>query len=184
MNAVVKQPARRKAAKATLARAEFLLSAGDPKQAIGCARQILRADNAQIGALEVLAKAQWQLSHYDDLLTTLSTLIRLNPYEPGYHSLRGAAYQAMGRTGEALKAFARAAEDSEIASASVDELREWQSNLIADLISEDLVFKTHYAQDPEEACRARGFEFLPDYRTGDSWLANPHAQAAVFTRPS
>jgi tetratricopeptide (TPR) repeat protein len=184
MNAVVKQPAKRKIAKATLARTEFLLSSGDPKQAICVARQILRQDRSQVGALEVLAKALWQLSRYDELLTTLSTLIRLNPYEPGYHSLRGAAYQAIGRTGEAIKSFARAAEDSEIASASVDELREWQSSLIADLLSEDLVFQAHYAQDPEEACRARGFEFLPDYRTGESWLANPQAQAAVFTRPS
>jgi tetratricopeptide (TPR) repeat protein len=184
MNAVVKQPARRKGARATLARTEFLLSSGDPKQAITCARQLLREDRSQIGALEVLAKALWQLSRYDELLTTLSTLIRLNPYEPGYYSLRGAAYQAMGRTGEALKSFARAAEHSDIASASVDELREWQGSLISELIREDVVFKTHYAQDPEEACRARGFEFLPDYRTGESWLANPQSQAAVFTRPS
>ncbi|HVT11382.1 MAG TPA: hypothetical protein VHE55_03880 [Fimbriimonadaceae bacterium] len=184
MNAVLEQPKRRKARKPSLARAEFLLSAGDAQAAIDCSKAILREDRAQVGALEVLAKALWQLSKYDDLLVALSTLIRLNPYEPGYHSLRGAVYQALGRPGEAIKCFARAGEGSEMASASIEELRDWQGSLIADMLREDVVFRAHYAQDPEEACRARGFEFLPNYRGGESWLAKPQAQLAAYTRPS
>jgi hypothetical protein len=113
----------------------------------------------------------------------LRTLIRLNPYEPGYHALRGAVYQALGRTGEAIKCFARAG-NSDTNNASVEELRDWQGALIATLLQDDPVFRTHYAQDPEDACRARGFEFLPEYRTGESWLAKPQAQLAAFTRPS
>lgn len=183
MNAVLKQPGRRKPPTPSLARAEFLLSIGNAKDAIACSRYVLRQNPEQVGALEVLAKGLWQLSKYNDLLLTLTTLVRLNPYEPGYHSLRGAVYQALGRTGEAIKCFARA-EESDMASASVDELREWQGSLIADMLAEDIVFRTHYAQDPEAACRARGFEFLPNYRTRDSWLAKPQAQLAAFTRPS
>lgn len=184
MNAVLEQPGKRRGAKPTLARAEFLLASGNPKGALAAARLIVKEDASQIGALEVSAKALWQLARYDDLLTTLRTLVRLNPYEPGYHALRGAVYQALGRVGEAIKAFARAAEHSETASASVEELRDWQSTLIADLIRDDQVFRTHYAQDPDAACRARGFEMLPDYKAKESWLAKPQAQAAVFTRPS
>jgi tetratricopeptide (TPR) repeat protein len=184
MNAVLDRPGKKKGAKPTLARAEYLLSSGDAKGAIACARAIIRVDRSQVGALEVLAKALWQLSDYDELLVTLATLVRLNPYEPGYHALRGAVYQALGRTGEAIKAFARAGTHSETASASIEELRGWQASVISELLREDLVFRTHYAQDAEAACRARGFEFLPDYTTNDSWLAKPQGQVAAYTRPS
>ncbi|MFI5386915.1 MAG: tetratricopeptide repeat protein [Fimbriimonadales bacterium] len=184
MNAVLVQPGTGKGRRPTVARAEYLLSIGDAKAAHSCARRLLRRDPAQIGALEVLAKSLWQLSRYDDLLVSLTTLVRLNPYEPGYHALRGAAYQALGRTGEAIKSFARAATDSETASACVEELRDWQGTVIAGMLRDDLVFRTHYAQDREDACRSRGFEFLPDYKPGESWLAKPQSQLAAFTRPS
>lgn len=184
MNAIIEQPIKKRAPKPTLARAEYLLTAGDPDAAIGCARAILRRDSDQIGALEVLAKSLWQLSRYEELLVALQTMIRLNPYEPGYYSLRGAVYQALGRTGEAIKCFARAGTNSETSSASIEELRDWQGTLIAGLLQDDLVFRTHYAQDPEAACRAKGFEFLPEFRLGESWLAKPQAQLAAFTRPS
>lgn len=184
MNAVFDQPSKRRSPKATLARAEYLLSKGDARAAITCSRRILRRDASQVGALEVLAKALWQLSRYDELLVTLTTLVRLNPYEPGYFALRGATYQALGRVGEAIRSFARAGAESETASASVEELRSWQGGVIADLLHDDLVFRTHYAQDPEEACKARGFEFLPGFHAGESWLAKPQSQAAVFIRPS
>ena len=182
MNAVLEHPGKRKNSKPTLARAEYQLSIGDAKSAYISARALLRRDSSQVGALEVLAKSLWQLSRYDELLVSLSTLIRLNPYEPGYHALRGAVYQALGRTGEALKSFSRV--NSDVASASIQELREWQGTLIAEMLQDDLVFRTHYAQDPESACRARGFEFLPNYNAGESWLAKPQAQLASFTRPS
>jgi tetratricopeptide (TPR) repeat protein len=184
MNAVLEQPGKRRSRKPSLARAEYLLSIGDAKAALSCSRSVLRDDRSQIGALEVAAKSLWQLARYDELLLTLSTLVRLNPYEPGYHALRGAVYQALGRTGEAIKSFARAGNGSETASASIEELREWQSALIADMLVDDVVFRIHYAQDPESACRARGFEFLPNYSAGESWLAKPQAQLAAFTRPS
>lgn len=181
-NAIVDRPRRRR--RASLARAEHLLSLGKPKEAARCSRLILRRDREQVGALEVLAKALWQLGSFDDLLATLSTLTRLNPYEPGYHALRGAAHQCSGRTGEALKCFARAGSYCDTASASVEELRKWQGGLIAELLAEDVVFRTHYAQDPEGAVRARGFEFLPEYRTGETWLATPAAQLTGYARPS
>jgi len=184
MNAVIEQPSRRRHPKPTVARAEFLLSSGDPEGAIESSRRLLRKDPEHLGALEVLAKSLWQLSRYDELLVALQTMVRLNPYEPGYHSLRGAVHQALGRTGEAIKSFVRVGADSETASAAVEELRDWQSSLIADMLRDDVVFKAHYAQDPEAACKARGFEFMPDFRPGESWLARPYAQAMVFTRPS
>src|ERR1051326_8661847 len=130
MNAVLEQPAKRKGPKPSLARAEYLLSTGDAKAAIACTRFILRRDPTQIGALEVLAKGLWQLSRHDELLVTLSSLVRLNPYEPGYHVLRGAVYQTLGRTGEAIKCFGRAGESSATVGASISELREFQGFLI------------------------------------------------------
>lgn len=177
-------PPPRKRAEATLARAEFLLAAGDVRSAIACARRLLSKDPEQVGALEAMAKALWQLGRYDELLVALATLIRLNPYEPGYHSLKGAALQSLGRTGEAIKSFGRVAEKSEMAAAAVEELRGWQQGLIAELVQEDPVFRAHYAQGAEEACRAKGFDLLPDCAPGETWFATAHAQAAVHTRPS
>ncbi len=177
----IKHPGKRIS---SVARAEYLLARGDPRAAAACARRVLRHDPEQIGCLEVLARSLWQLGLYDSLLVTIATLTRLNPYEPGYHELRGAALQALGRLGEAVKAFARATPKSDIAGASVQELRNWQETVIADMIRDDEVFRIAYARDPESACRERGFEFLTECRPGDTWLAKSEAQTALYSRPS
>ena len=184
MKAIVGQPPKRPAVRASLARAEFLLSSGDPRAAIVCARRVLRDDPEQIGALELLAKAQWQLARFDALLVTLQSLTRLNPYEPGYHALRGAALQALGRIGEAIKAFARAGDSSHTASASVEELRALQRLLITDLLSDDPGVSRSLCARSRLACRARGFEFLSDYHGGENWLATPRATVLAHIRPS
>lgn len=177
-------PQPRKPSQATLARAEFLLSTGDPAGSMACARAVLRKDPEQLGALEVLAKALWQLARYDELLITLSTLIRLNPYEPGYHALRGAALQSLGRAGEAIKCFGRVADRSDTAAAAVEELRRWQQDMISDLIQEDPLFRAQYEQNPVEACQARGFDLLPECEPTRTWFATAHAQGLLHTRPS
>src|SRR5688572_26725029 len=68
--------------------AEMEMVAGNVGSAIEFAKQTLKSDPGHVGALEILAKAQWQASQCDELLLTLRKLIELNPYEPGYHSLQ------------------------------------------------------------------------------------------------
>ncbi len=131
--------------------------------------RILKEDPNHLGALEIYAKALWQQRRWPALLSALDRLICLNPYEPGYHLLRALALECQGRFGEAVQAYARAGAEEQ-ASASIEDLREWQSMIVADLLREDPVFQVQYARNPHEACRSRGFEFLPD-RPVKKWAA-------------
>ncbi len=163
--------------------ADMALRAGNPDVAIRLASQILETDSSHVGALETLAKAQWQSGVYDELLCTLGRLIRLNPYEPGYHALKGAALQCLGRYGDSIRSFMRGS-DSPGARESSTELRNWQAQLVESLLSEDKVFKAHYARNPEEACRARGFEFRSESTIRQWFLTDDSARSTLFTRPS
>lgn len=166
-----------------LAQAETALANGDARAAAKLVRTLLRRDPDQLGALELLAKAQWRLADYDGLMGTLATLVRLNPYEPGYLALKGAVHQAQGRTGEALRCYARAGEGDPTAADAIIELRAWQETLIADLLQTDPVFRMEYEQDPARACTARGFDFVADFKPTASRLVNAPAHVQ-FLRPS
>lgn len=108
-----------------------------------------------LGVLERAALGAWRTGDFDLVLSTLERLVRMNPYEPGYHALRSAALTALGRHGEALKAQERAGHESR-SLAHPEELRAWQARLIELLRSSDPVFRAHYAQNAVGACLARG----------------------------
>lgn len=163
--------------------AEMALRAGHSEFAIRLAGQVLEFDESNIGALETLAKAQWQENRYQDLLGTLGRLIRLNPYEPGYHALKGATLQCLGRYGDSIRSYLRGG-DNPGARESAEELRAWQADLVENLLREDHVFKVHYMRNPEEACRARGFEFLSESTVRRWLLDDASARSMLFTRPS
>jgi tetratricopeptide (TPR) repeat protein len=163
--------------------AEAALRAGLAEEAIEIASEVLKTDDANIGALETIAKAQWQIHEYSDLLATLNRLIRINPYEPGYHALKGAALQCLGRYGESIRAYLRGG-DTPGARESAEELRAWQAQLVQSLLQADPVFKAHYSRNPEEACRARGFEFRSESRIRQWFMSDDSARATLFTRPS
>lgn len=166
-----------------LSQAETAMASGDARNASRLARALLRNDPEQIGALELLAKAQWRLADYEGLLGTLAILVRLNPYEPGYLALKGAVHQAQGRIGEALRCFARADVDDPSTADAIVELRAWQETLIADLLQSDPTFRAEYEQDPIGACSARGFDFVQDFKPTANRLASAPARVQ-FLRPS
>src|SRR5437868_6340463 len=91
-----------------LGKAELCLKIGQVDRCVAETQSILADDPSHVAALEVLAKALWQAGDCDALLATIDRLLELNPYEPGYHSLRGAALQSTGKLGEAVRAFSRA----------------------------------------------------------------------------
>ncbi|MHB8636805.1 MAG: tetratricopeptide repeat protein [Fimbriimonadaceae bacterium] len=145
--------------------AELALSSGDTALAAQYAESLIAEDPGHLPALEVLAKALWQLGDLPRLTALLDGMIRLNPYEPGYFALIGAAYQSLGRIGAAISAFGRSLEldggkDSSIAEMLV-ELRRFQAYLIEGLLADDAVFRGAYRHDPVAACRTRGFEIDP-----------------------
>lgn len=166
----------------TLGRAELALRCGRFEEAAVLATRVSTADPTHIGALETLAKAQWRSSQHEELLTTVSRLLRLNPYEPGYHALRGAALQCLGRYGESVQAFSRCGGDASSKEA-IRSLHEWQAGLVAEMMKTDKVFKAHYEQSPTEACSSRGFAFVAEERA-ERWLTNGRERATFFTRPS
>jgi len=142
--------------------AEFALASGDTALAARYAESLIAEDAGHLPALEVLAKALWQIGDLPRLTALLEGMIRLNPYEPGYFALIGAAYQSLGRIGSAISAFGRSLEldggkDTSVAAMLVD-LRQFQANLIEGLLADDAAFRGAYRQDPVTACRTRGFE--------------------------
>jgi len=186
--------ARSRDAKSTpfnqLARAEVLLQSRDSVEATKLARQILRSDRTHVGALEVLARSEWQRQRFDDVVSTTRRLIRLDPYNPGYHMLRGAAFQCLGMFGEATKAYARANEiggtpDANRAHQLIAELREWQGSLLSTLLEEDATFRAAYSRDPRAACQSKGFEFIETRPESGPWVTEEvTAVAQILARPS
>jgi tetratricopeptide (TPR) repeat protein len=174
----------------TLALGESQLEMGLNTFAAGAARKILKRDPNHLGALELLAKAQWRGGEFESSLDTLRHLIRLNPYEPGYHYMKAMALQSLGRYGEAVRSFGRClTSDSESlagsAAASIRELEQWQEGVIAELLHSDSRFRTEYAIDPMGACRQRGFAFAAEDVAVSTRLAATAPMAAVaWDRPS
>lgn len=172
---------------ALLARAEVLLQSRDALGASKLAKKILRADRTHVGALEVLARSLWQQQQFEDLISITRRLIRLDPYNPGYHMLRGAAFQCLSMFGEATKAYARAtahgsSPDADRSMQLISELRDWQANLLSTLLEEDPAFRVAYSRDPQAACQSKGFEFV-DMTPPNSWGRDSLAANAT-TRPS
>src|SRR5205085_11272165 len=79
-----------------LARAEALLQNRKGLEAADLATQVLANDADHVAALEILARALWQQNRFGELIATTKRLIILDPYEPGYRLLQGAAYQCLG----------------------------------------------------------------------------------------
>ena len=152
-------------------------------EACAVARQIVVKDPKHVGALEILVKALWQCGQHDEVLLVLRRLIVLNPYEPGYRALQGAALQCLGRYGEAARAFAQS---SQLPSSqeALQELRSWQAGLVQEMLGTDPVFRAHYEQDPKDACLCRGFDFVEDERQMDRWLTVTQNRAELYIRPS
>jgi tetratricopeptide (TPR) repeat protein len=168
---------------ATLRRAVELLALGDFDGAAQAAHAVLREDPGHVGALETLVKALWKEGRYPQVLPVIARLVRLNPYEPGYHTLRGAALQCLGRYGEAMRAYRRASSMKD-AGLALQDLQTWQGELVAELIQSDPVFRAHYAQNPVEACESRGFAFGASAEEESHQLSPAALRAVVSVRPS
>ncbi|MCB0826548.1 MAG: tetratricopeptide repeat protein [Armatimonadetes bacterium] len=74
---------------------------------------VLEIDPDHLGALEVMAQAQWQAGQFEEVITTTSRLLRLNPHEPGYRYTRGMALMSRGELFRAAEDFKRAISQSD-----------------------------------------------------------------------
>ena len=65
------------------------------------------------------------------------------------------------------------------------DLQKWQGGLVESLLHEDPRFRIEYAQDPEAACRARGFAFRVDAASNEGWIRHDReTRVAAYARPS
>jgi tetratricopeptide (TPR) repeat protein len=113
--------------------------------------------------MEILARCLWRCGDFAQALAQTRSLIRLNPYEPGYHCLRGACLQALGMYGEAVEAFERSLQGDEntrrLATQALVELEDLQHTLVGEMLAEDAVFRVRYTADPRSACESKGYRF-------------------------
>lgn len=136
-------------------KAERHLARNEFEQAGSLAQTVLSECSDHLGALELMARLLWKQQDFKTLVRTTDRLISLNPFEPGYHSLRGMSLRALGMYGEAAKALER---DPSAAKQLVD-LECFQAALIKDTIKHDQVFAAKYAKDPVKALTEKGFYF-------------------------
>jgi len=166
-----------------------LFDAGDLVQARKVLNRCLRRDPDHVGALELQARLQWRCGELEHLLSTLSRLLELNPYEPGYHYLRGSALQCQGRFGEALTSYARckhmgSSAHAKDAEEAIEALRECQLQALGQLLRDDLVFRSHYAQDPQAACAMVGIELREEPSQKIVYPSAEASMAMAWSRPS
>jgi tetratricopeptide (TPR) repeat protein len=146
-------------------RGEALLKAGACEEARDLAQSVLERDALHVPAMELLARALWQLKEYRALTELVPRMIRQNPYEPGYHALKGSVHFQLGQFPEAMDSYERCLQmpspSEESVRASVAALREYQQMLALMLLQENQVFRAAYAQDPTAACQSVGLRVGP-----------------------
>ena len=167
----------------TLKRAELHLAKDMWVDTIRTCNTVLVQDRDHVGALELLAKAQWKGTQNRELLQTLSRLIALNPYEPGYHALKGAAHQALREFESALACYERAADCTDVAGLAA-QLQESQQKVIQQLVQEDPVFRVRYSRDPNHACRRAGFTHASGAHATSPIKVAFQQRGESLTRPS
>ena len=152
---------------ALVKKAEVALVRGDLAAARNSLHEVLNDDAEHIGALEISAKLYWKLEDFEEVRRITDRLITLNPFEPGYHGLRGMALRGLNRYGEAAQALARDPQATE----ALLELEGYQASLVKNLLEEDPVFAAQYAKNPQGALSDRGFYFARN-DAASAWLAD------------
>lgn len=141
------------AADRAIARGERRLREGDAPRARALARRVLARDAESLGALELLGKAALKLGEPQEAAWAAARLLSINPYEPGYHSLRGLALQAQGLFAPGGRALDRDPK----ARLALGALEADQETLVADLARTDPRFARRLAAAPARTLREEGF---------------------------
>jgi hypothetical protein len=149
-----------------VSKAERHLANCEFDQAGSFIQSVLSESQDHLGALEVQARLLWKLQDFRGVVKTTSKLITLNPYEPGYHSLRGMALRGLGLYGEAAKSLAR----DPNAVQQLQDLEGLQASLVKDTLLHDPVFAAKYAKDPVKALTEKGFYFK-EREAALAWVA-------------
>jgi tetratricopeptide (TPR) repeat protein len=158
----------------------------DPTYSLLLCDEILSSDSAHLPAIEIKAKNLWRMGRFDQALSQIDQAIALYPFDPGYHFLRGDCLQQLLRFGEAVLAFERCldADDSRLkqeAESRIQDLEEWQEQLVAELLRSDVNFRREYTHDAPQLLRAHGFAFSTALIVRRE---QPELRQALWARPS
>jgi tetratricopeptide (TPR) repeat protein len=157
-----------------------------PSETVIVCDRILSSDPGHLPALEVKSKALWRMGRFEAALKTLDKAIALNPYDPGYHFLKGDCLQSLVRNGEALEAFERCrscaagnlAQQTEV---RIKALQEWQSAVAGELACSDGDFRRQVELNPVAAMAQLGFKVSSKQATVQ---AKSLQSPAIWARPS
>ncbi len=106
MNEECRQPAS-KLTNARMVEWSKSIDEGHGEAVIRKLRVFAKRHPTHVPVVELLAKATWKSGRLRESVDLTVRLSELNPYEPGYHYLRGLALQGLGDFDQALAAFKR-----------------------------------------------------------------------------
>jgi tetratricopeptide (TPR) repeat protein len=157
-----------------------------PSETVIVCDRILISDPGHLPALEVKSKALWRMGQFEAALKSLDKAVALNPFDPGYHFLKGDCLQSLQRNGEALEAFERCrscaggnlAEQTEI---RIKALQDWQSAVAGELACSDAGFRRQVELDPVAAMAQLGFKVSSKQAVVQ---AKSMQSPAIWARPS
>lgn len=146
-------------AERAIQRGERHLQRGNFTRSATLARRVVAHEPRHLGALELLGLSLLREEAYTDVVGVANRLLALNPYEAGYHSLKGLAMQGLGRYGESAASLRR----DPAALPALWNLEQAQSRLIENLLQEDPKFARAYAASPARSLRERGFNAVAHF---------------------
>jgi len=123
------------------------------------AEMALAREPDHLGAMEAMAKALWHVRDFEQLAPLIDRLLAMNPYEPGYHALRGSLLYAKGQYSESLDSYERSLSlpgGEFIHDAPIRTLVEQQQALQVQLCQDDPVFRAAFQRDPKGTCKEQG----------------------------
>lgn len=130
------------------------------------AQRLLRKDPGHLCALEYLLEAQWHLGQLERVVSTATRLIAINPMEPCYYLLKGAALFSLNRPGVAMPCLRRALQLAQPGPlrAHVEQYAElinvWQGVILAELIGDNPALRAEFRRAPEATCQRFGLDFV------------------------
>ena len=162
------------------------LDAGNHKQAKRVLRRCLKLDEGHLPTLELTALTQCRCGQPSDALSTISRLVILNPFEPGYDFLRGCCLQSLGRFLEAEACYRRAAKavgpEQTVALEATSRLETWKQQCLEHLLAENSDFRAAFARDVAASSVAAGISLQSQAMLSAS--TRQSSKARNLNRPS
>jgi tetratricopeptide (TPR) repeat protein len=139
--------------------------------------QFLEEVPDHLGALEILAKAQWQLANHIEVIRICDQMICLHPAEPGYQELKAMSLRAQGHYGACAKILEKVG-----AQRLLEDVEACQAHIVKTLIEHDSIFALEFRRDARTCFEKNGFYFANPLAATD-WLLENTSKGSQVSRP-